>query len=335
MGAELNFNYYSKLGVSSLGGEFRNEQLLSNVLGEPLDYSVKVPNEVNAFFDKFIYRNNINIFLDHTFSADRFSASAGMLACWNTDYGLNYYPGVDLSYKLFDNVRLYGSYNRTLRFPSFTELYYKDPVSLGNSKLRPEEAQSFEAGFKFINKYLKSHISIFTKNASNVIDWIKVPGDSLWRSANLTQVNSYGFETSIKLDFYQFLQRNYFINSLTLSYSYIENQKNHPGFISKYALDVLKHKLDISIDHNILDGFGASWYISFQDRSGEYLEFNTNKIIQYPPFWLTNAKIYWNYKKLYAYVQISNLFNVSYQDNANVILPGRWLLFGININLNY
>ena len=43
-------------------------------------------------------------------------------------------------------VALTASWNRSLRLPTFTDLYYKNPSQEGNVGLRPEENSAFRLG---------------------------------------------------------------------------------------------------------------------------------------------------------------------------------------------
>ena len=66
-------------------------------------------------------------FLEHNVLLRRFTLSVGVLANYNSalNEGIHFYPGIDASYRIGDNVRLYGSWNRALRMPTFTDLYMR------------------------------------------------------------------------------------------------------------------------------------------------------------------------------------------------------------------
>jgi iron complex outermembrane receptor protein len=47
---------------------------------------------------------------------------------------------------LLDNVKVYGNLGYTYRIPTFTDLNYKSPTTIGNANLEPEKAFSQEVG---------------------------------------------------------------------------------------------------------------------------------------------------------------------------------------------
>ena len=120
------------------------------------------------------------------------TVNAGIMAHHNSDRkGFRFYPGIDISYRFNSYFRLYTSANKTLRMPTFTDMFYKSPVQKGNPDLEPEEAITLEGGIKYSNAFLKGNISAFRRWGFNMIDWIKntSPDSIFWRSMNHTKIN--------------------------------------------------------------------------------------------------------------------------------------------------
>jgi vitamin B12 transporter len=149
-GASLNWSNTGKLGVSSLGLDYRYERIFSSVLGEPLAKQTAVKGYDDAFFSHSYQRSGFSIMVEHTIYAGNFSASAGLLTYLNTDLdnGVSFFPGLDLGWEFIPNWRWFASTNRTLRLPTFTDLFYSGPGNIGNPLLKPEEAISVETGLK-------------------------------------------------------------------------------------------------------------------------------------------------------------------------------------------
>ncbi len=118
-------------------------------MGDTLD----VPGEPAGFFTRRKSRENISLFLEQNIVIEKFSASAGILTNWNTDFDWKIYSGADISYKITSNIRIYGSVNQSLRIPTFTDLYYVGPTNVGNPHLKPEEAITYELGTKYQNQF--------------------------------------------------------------------------------------------------------------------------------------------------------------------------------------
>ena len=88
-------------------------------------------------------------------------------------------------------IKSYISVNKSLRLPTFTDLFYTGPNNIGNPDLKPEEAWSYEVGLKFENKHLKSDLIYFYRDANNVIEWVRLlnaGSDIKWETQNLTNV---------------------------------------------------------------------------------------------------------------------------------------------------
>ncbi len=146
-GTNLNAWFSSFLGKTAFGTDFRSENIHSNVLGTPLAKSVPVPGEDGKFFTKSDNRSNMSWFIEHSVYLQRFMASAGLMANWNSQLVTNWnlFPGIDLSYLITTRVKFYASVNSSLRMPTFTDLYYSSPTNKGNILLMPEKSVEYES----------------------------------------------------------------------------------------------------------------------------------------------------------------------------------------------
>ncbi len=340
-GTNMNFDFSSSLGKTAAGFEFRSENVWSNVLGELMDDPIKVPGESGAFFTKNHTRTNVSYFLEHNVFLNQFTFTAGALANWNSDLkrGFSFYPGLDISYKFAKELKLYASLNKSLRMPTFTDLYYEGPTNIGNADLNSEEATTYEAGFKFNTKGITAHVGAFRREGKNIIDWIKAKSEDKWQSQNITKLNTWGLEFSSNYDMHNLISKNFFIKSISLKYAYLKMDKSSSEFISLYILDQLKHKLNIGLNHKIYKSLGASWQVAWQDRNGSYTWYNKNNLKEfeerdYQPFCLVDTKLYWQKPSYTVYVEASNLFDYNYYDMGNITQPGRWIRAGVKLNLN-
>jgi len=336
-GIDFNLSFTTFLGKTAIGAEYRSENILSNVLGEELFDTIPVPGEVDWVFTHGRSRDNMGMFIEHVYYYKNLILSTGMLANWTSDYSWSYYPGLDISYQLFKNTRIFGSVNNSLRLPTFTDLYMKG-ANVGNADLVPGEALTYETGIKYHNKYFKSHISVFKREGKNVIDWVKDTSIGVWNCVNIEDLTTIGFEISEKISTKRLFGKHFPFNYVNINYSYTEIEKLSDNFISKYALDYLKHKLSLSTQHKIYKNFSASWRVSFQSRAGTYSFIDENDIdneFDYKPFTLVDSRIYWKKNIVNAYVEISNLFNVEYHDLGYLVMPGRWIRAGVVFDIDF
>lgn len=340
LGVNLNSWFSSALGKTAFGAEFRSENIWSNTLGEDMDEEIEVPGESGHFFTKSHSRTTVSYFAEHTVFLNRFTASAGAMVNWISDLNLDWhiYPGIDLGYQISDRLRAFGSVNRSMRMPTFTDLYYNGPTNKGNPDLKPEKSTTLEGGFKYSNTWLKGQIDYYHRIGKNLIDWVRESEDYLWETRNLTKIVADGVEVTLNLDVNQALGRKIFLSQVGVSYAFNHLDKGESDFLSNYTLDNLRHKLVIDLDYSLWRNIHASWIFRFQDRQGSYARFENTAYVgeePYEPFWLTDVKVYYRSKTAQVYVAVSNLFDQSYVDLGNIAQPGRWLSVGLKYQLQF
>ncbi|MCK5169965.1 MAG: TonB-dependent receptor, partial [Bacteroidales bacterium] len=139
-GSKLDARISTNFGITSFGAELRSENIWSNVLGEPMADTIKAIGETDGFYTRTYSRTISNYFLEHSFFVGRFAFSTGILASWvsENDFDFNIYPGIDFSYSFNDKFKSYISVNKSLRLPTFTDLFYSGPSNIGNPDLKPE-----------------------------------------------------------------------------------------------------------------------------------------------------------------------------------------------------
>lgn len=333
-GGQANAWYGWSLGKTSIGVEYRIENILSSILGKTMNDTLDVPFEPLGKFTHKGSRENVSVYIDHTYSTHKISISIGMLTYSNSYYGIKTYPGIDISYALPWNLRWFFSVSKTLRLPTYTDLYYKDPSNTGNPDLKPEQAMNYETGVKYSTNYLLAGISGFYRDGKNIIDWVRLTDTSLWHSDNITEVKTWGVELYGRVDLSK-LHSKCFIKSIQLNYALINIEKATGNYYSKYALDMLRNKITLHVEHKIWKNISAGWYILYQERMGTYTEYTTGKEKNYQPYITADGRISWTQKAITIFVQASNLLNIEYFDIANIPMPGRWFKAGFSKNLNF
>jgi len=337
-GGNLNSWVQSDWGKSSFGIEFRSENILSNVLGEELDEPVKVPGE-DAEFTKSKSRNILSGFLEQVYYSSRWTLSAGLLSNYISESGtgINFFPGIDVSYNISSNVKVFTSFNTSLRMPTFTDLYYQGPTNIGNPDLKPEKTASLEGGFKLNSNLIQGYWIGFYKKGKDIIDWVKQNEAEKWQSQNLTSLNSFGSEIQFQLNLKKYFGHN-LPNQISFNYLYNNVVKEESDLISYYVLDHLKHKIVGSINQTVLKNFTIDIKILFQDREGTYTQFedgNWGNEVEYGPFWTFDGKVNYKWNNLDIYLLVNNIFDINYVDIGNVTQPGRWVKVGISYQLNF
>ena len=337
-GVNLNNYIQTFLGKTAFGAEFRNEGVRSTSLGEPLNSPVKVPG-ADADFTLGLNRTNLSFHLEHNIVLRRFTLSAGVIAVKNTGNEMNFrfYPGVDASYQFARDWKVYASYNTSLRMPTFTELYYSVGGHKADKYLKPEEMQAVEVGVKYLRPGIRGTLSLYRYHGTDMIDWIKdisQGDDAPWQSVNHAVINTMGAEASVLVDIRELMQRDAFVRSVNLSYSYIDQDKETtPNLQSKYALEYLRHKFVAQANLRIWKLLEMNVSYRWQDRMGNYQK--GNSMVPYEPYSLVDARLSWNAPQYKIYVEGNNLLNKTYYDHGNIPQPGIWVRAGASYRFKF
>ena len=237
------------------------------------------------------------------------------------------YPGMDASYRLGDNWKVYASYNSSLRMPSFTELYYSVGGHKADKYLKPEELHAVEGGIKYNNRWLSAKASVFHHHQRNTIDWVRDTreADAPWQSVNLTRINTLGFETSANVQYSMF--------NVQLAYCYLHQDKDVADYLqSQYSLEYLRHKLTARLLIHLTRRLDWTLCYRYQDRMGSYTDTN-GQVQVYHPYSILDSRLSWNADNYSVYIEGNNLLSHRYVDYGNVPQPGLWLKIGAKYHI--
>ena len=323
-GINLNSYFDWSAGRTAFGAEFRNEDIVSSNLGEPL-------NNPYGHYKYGLNRSNLSFHLEHNILLRRFTLSAGFVAIKNTwnEMPFTLYPGIDASLRMGDHWKVYASYNSSLRMPSFTELYYSVGGHKADKYLKPEEMQAVEGGVKYSSRWLTAQASIFHHHASNMIDWVMDirEADPVWQSVNHTKVNTLGEEVSISLNLANIIHLPSSI--LHLSYCHLHQQKQEADYLqSQYSLEYLRHKLTAQLRMHLTESLELTLGYRWQDRMGQYTTID-GEVKDYHPYSVVDARLSWTKDSYSIYIEGDNLTGHRYVDYGNVPQPGCWITGGL------
>ena len=331
-GINLNSYFDWSLGKTAFGAEFRNEDLVSGNLGEPLNHLLPI-HGTDRQYTLGLNRSNLSFHLEHNILLSNFTLSAGLVAVKNTwnEMPFRLYPGIDASWQFARHFKVYTSFNTSLRMPSFTELYYSVGGHKADKYLKPEEMQAYEVGVKYLSEGVRGNVSVYHHHGKNMIDWIRDTrkgDDAVWESVNHTKVNSIGVEANFYFDFLSLLPTQRFMRYVSLAYSYIDQDKDLENYLqSQYALEYLKHKFTAQVVFNLFSHLYLNLSYRYQERMGNY-QLLSGEVKPYGSYSLFDARLSWNADKYKLYVESNNLFNKTYYDYGNVPQPGRWIMAG-------
>ena len=329
-GFDFNIAKKTKTGSNVIGAEMVYDNIISNRLGDTLMEQIAI--DENNFYTLGSNRTITNFFVEKNITHNKLSISTGLMMNISNNNESEIFPGIDLSYLFSEKLTISGSFSKSMRRPNYTELYYSSPTNQGNKNLKSEFSKNSELSISYLDKNHRSSITFYKRNGENLIDWILMDGDSIWRTQNLTNISFSGFEFSslIKLpkEFYNRLK----LNSVKLNYAFNHADSSSTGFQSAYVLDFLSSNFSMSLNQKF-ESINISWKLSRQDRKGSYIDFLSNNEIEYEPFTLISTRVtkqIFNNNSLF--IEIYNLLNKDYVDFGNVPQPGRIIRGGLRIN---
>lgn len=342
--AALSAHYASKIGTTSFGVSVRNENMHSTNLGDTINPDGQVPNVADfPLADVRVLdlvkggnRFHTNYYAEQTFYYAGLSASIGINGTYNTQFGHHLGGGANIGYEFKKAGTIYVNANRSLRMPTFTDLYYNAGNQLGNRNLKPEEAWLLSIGYKGnLSPTLSSReggrfswaVDWYYRWGKNIIDWVYVPTDTKrpFHAENQQQVNATGLELSLAYRLNEWLR----CVSVDYAYTYLDLDLKEAG--SRY-LDYLSHKLAIHLEHGIYKGLGASWTVRFQKREGQYNNAE-GEVADYQPVWLLDGSVYWQNQYLRVSADCTNMTNTRYYDYGGILQPGAWAKISIKAKL--
>jgi vitamin B12 transporter len=338
-GSDITSTYRHRYGKSTLGASVRSENLLSNSLGDRLIDSLPVKGTDSAFYFRQGSRNVFEVYFEHVYQLPRFFISAGIMANWNSfrPTDLQLFPGIDIRYSIAKPLSLTSSYNYTLGLPTFTDLNYQGPANSGNDKLQPYSQHSYEVGYiLLLGNFKLKNTGFFTKGENN-IEWVLNNETYRFSPVNVPYSENLGVEFSLQYINSDNRIPKYLLSNLYLGYTYIDTYRQIPEGVSKYAN--IRQKLVFTLQQQPIDNLSLNWNIMYKERIGEYQQFNSrDKLYEsnsFPQIWLMNVKANYHYQFADFFLEVSNLFDVRYYEAGSILQPGRWIIGGIKINIEW
>lgn len=334
-GANAGANTTWALGKTAIGIELRRENILSTRLGKELPEGEqhKVPGH-DAYYKYKDGRTNLGLYLEHNILIDNATISLGLLANDNTAVtgGMRLYPGIDISWRL-GQMKLFASFNQSLRTPTYTDLYYNGPGLEGNSQLKPEKSTDWHVGATFTAEGFNTQVKAFYRKGTDMIDWVKKTGETVYTTAN-SDIDNIGAEMLTSVDLARLLPSTP-LRQLTLGYCYNFKHRVNTEQQASYAsrLTFLRHKLTATLQHNIFSHLDAQWNLTLKNRDGEFDNAKTGQTQKYGTFATLDLKLTWTRPHYSLYLQANNLTDYAYYDFANIQQPGLWFMGGLKLNL--
>jgi len=298
IGAEANASYASELGITGFGIDVSKIYLRSNNLGDR-----------NRFMT--------NLFLEHRFQLldDKLDITPGVALTYFSDFKFHAFPGLDIGYDLTSNLKVYGNIGYTYRIPTYTDLYYSDPRTSGNTDLEPEEAFAQEIGIKYITPKFRATLAVFNRDAKNLIDYIRPnTTETVYTATNITEVNTKGLEFDAV---YNFKVKD-FTQTLAFGYAFLDDdilEQNES--LSRYSLNTLKHQYTTRFSTQLCKNMRQNIVYKYAERT-------TGQTYN-----VWDASLIYSLNQVELSITANNIFDADYIESGFTPMPPSNVLFGL------
>ena len=104
-------------------------------------------------------------------------------------------PAAGIEWQMTEKQTVFLSCTEAVRQPSYTELNYESPSSLGNAGLDHQWTRTTEFGWMAQANLFTWKATLFYEEGENVVDWIRTKPGTRWSSVNLDEIRTWGFAT--------------------------------------------------------------------------------------------------------------------------------------------
>ncbi len=236
-------------------------------------------------------------------------------------------PELAGSFRLANSLKLRASAGYGFRIPTYTDLYYSDPATLGNAKLKPESAWSADAGADWApSSKVTLSVTGFYSRQHDTIDYVKSatvpnmylpPGcpANIWCADNLNGLQFTGVEA-------------------TLTWIPKNSQTVRMGWTGLHGAQNALHGLESEYVFNYpVENIHAEW------RWALGHDFAIDNAVQIAQRYQQTVYPVWNVEATHAagriqpYLRFTNLSNTGYQEITGVNMPSRTIVGGVAVVL--
>ncbi len=255
-----------------------------------------------------------SLFAEKRFSfGQRWQVSTGTRWDYHRLYGSNFSPQLSFAYLLSPQLKLRARDGYSFRAPSYTELYYQDPVNQGNPRLKAERCFNAEIGSDFFLRQAASfHLSAFVRAERDLIDWIKSP-EGRWLADNLMGRTVQGVEL-------RFITRGERYH-LMFSSAFYRRAGEEQNLILKYSYKIPQNLTALTLS------------VSPIKQTPLLVSFIYKKRPEEKGFFLLDARMSRKIGLFEIYLEMKNILDTKYEEVRGVAMPGRWVGAGLEFRI--
>jgi outer membrane cobalamin receptor len=251
----------------------------------------------------------------------RFSLSIGAREEVLSGQGSVFSPSAAAAWMLSHTLRLRASAGHGFRQPTYVDLYYADPATIGNPNLKPESSWSYDGGLDWTPA--SGHFTFtavgYRLNQTNSIDYSKqqlataaLTAAEPWQAVNVPTLDITGAETNLRI-------RISATQQLQLSYTANHSGNLPPNYISEYAFNYAAQNA----------------VFAYTGTFGQLTAHTQVNLVQkttqtaYPLWDIDLAR---NTGRVRPYLRLLNLANTGYTEIPFVPMQGLTIMGGMELN---
>lgn len=284
-----------------------------------------------AFKNEYIHSSNMGVHnrwqvtldAEHTYQWRGLQASLGIAGHYHDWHGWYGSGHAKIGYRT-SRAAVALTATRSLRMPTWTDLYYKAGVQRGSTDLKAEKAWTLALNGRYTWSWQEAGRltlagDIYYRWGKDIIDWTYNETDSLFYATNQQNVNALGVEAAASY------RLNNWLRELSVRYAFTDLSLDLTQTKSNY-LDYLRHKVVVGVDHGIYvwnkGCIGAHWSLRWQQREGTYVDIHGTAGNAFTPVLLLDGSLYAELPYVRVALEGNNLLNRPYYDYGGILMPG-------------
>jgi iron complex outermembrane receptor protein len=353
--AGLNAGYaWGEAGTSSLGVNLTRHTMFSTAMGHAIDN----PRHDIWGLDGDKYPKSVSRDIASAWAGHRKDWSRGWIGAQgtftHTPYGADGTFAAEAGWRPGKVVSLRASALRSMRLPTFTDLFYNVAIYHPNPNLKPETAMTYRLTARAEKGAWSGEGSLWYRRTRDVIDWEQRTGDregdiaGHWYSTQLNRLGTIGGELTARYNG----SSEGWLRGAMVSYGYLNSDMSvATDYISKYALDYMRHKLSAVMSVGFLRDFVLTLTGSVYDRVGSYVAVD-DSVQGYSPYFLLDGRLSWEPRGVLSggggassrggssrgggvqiYIDATNITGTDYFDFGGLPMPKTWLSAGVSVTI--
>lgn len=245
-------------------------------------------------------------------AAKRWSLSAGVREeIFSGGARTVFSPDVAVSFRVANSLKVRGDVGYGFRVPTYTDLYYSDPATVGNAALKPESSWSFDGGVDWTpSQRLTVSATGFYSRQNDTIDYVRANSSAKWQAVNLEGLRFTGVEA--KLIWIPTKEQ-----TVRVAWTALHGAQSALGglqseYVFNYPVQNIQATWTAKLGHEI----ALTNMVQLAERYQQRVY----------PVW--SATLTRDASRLRPYVRLTNLSNTGYQEITGVTMPGRAVMGG-------